>query len=335
MLPRERVECVINHGKPDRIPIYGWVRANLDEQISEVFGSVEAFEDKYEFDFAHLFGGPSTYAKETLHEYRRNHGAIRPKAALDLPMANPDDMDAYKPIADSVRHHKEQRGRFVYVQTPGIFEANNCLFGIENHLMYLALYPEDLHNVYRRQAEWNRSFANNCIDLGVDMVHVSDDWGAQNGLMFSPDVWWKLIHPYHKVTCEAVKARGTYLSLHSDGNVNAVIDGIIDLGYDVVHPWQESAGMSFHDYKERYGEAFVLMGGLDVQSTIGFGKLDFLRSEIERVMRLFADGGLLYCTSHFVQDHCTMEELAVAFDTVYEYSRRVCRSRATMRKDSR
>jgi len=240
-------------------------------------------------------------------------------------MSDPDDMHAYKPIVDLIRHHKAERGRFVYVQTPGIFEANNRLFGIENHLAYLLLHEDDLHSVYRRQAEWNRAFANNCIDLGIDMIHVSDDWGAQNGLMFSPETWWKLIHPYHRVTCEAVKARGAHLSLHSDGNVAAVIDGIVDLGYDVVHPWQESAGMSLQEYKDRYSNSFVLMGGLDVQSTIGFGRFDFLRSEIERVMRLLADGGLLYCTSHFVQDHCTMEELTFAFDQVYDTCREVCR----------
>nr|MBC8231117.1 hypothetical protein [bacterium] len=61
MLPRERVIKVINHEKPDRIPIYGWVRANLEKEISEAFGSVESFEDKYEFDFAHIFGGPGAY----------------------------------------------------------------------------------------------------------------------------------------------------------------------------------------------------------------------------------------------------------------------------------
>ena len=56
--------------------------------------------------------------------------------------------------------------------------------------------------------------------------------------------------------------------------------------------------------------------------------MDALRAEIERVMRLFADGGLLYCTSHFVQDHCKMEELTFAFDAVYELSRSVCQGRS-------
>ena len=321
MLPRERVIKVINHEKPDRIPIYGWVKANLAEEIAEAFGSVEAFEDKYEFDFAHIFGGPSPYPKEELQRSRQEHGPIEPKALLEVELADPNDMAEYESIANEIRHHKEQRGRFVYVQTPGIFECLNGAFGIENHLAYLALYPDDLHEVYRRQSEWNRAFAMNCIDLGIDMVHVSDDWGTQNALMFSPKTWWELIYPYHKPTCDAVKDRGAYLSLHCDGNFSAVVDGVIDLGYDVVHPWQESAGMSLQAYKEKYADSFVIMGGLDVQSTIGFGKLDFLKSEIERVMRMFTDGGLLFCTTHYVQDHCSIEELTFAFDTAYEVSR--------------
>ncbi|MBM3492952.1 MAG: hypothetical protein FJX72_01320 [Armatimonadetes bacterium] len=163
----------------------------------------------------------------------------------------------------------------------------------------------------------------NCLDLGVDMVHVSDDWGAQTGLLFSPRTWWKLIYPAHLVTCEAVKQRGANISLHTDGNNMAVVDGIIQLGYDVVHPWQESAGMSLQTHRERYVDSFAVMGGLDVQTTIGFGRFDILRAEIERVLRMASDGGIIFCTSHFVQDHCTIEELRFAFDLAYEFSRSV------------
>jgi len=325
MLPRERVIEVIEHRRPDRIPIYGWVRANLEKEITEAFGSVEAFEDQYEFDFAHLFGGPGPYSGEALDELRgKSGGAIEPGALLDLPLTDPHEAAAYRDITDQVRHHKEERGRFVYVQTPGIFECLNGPFGIENHLAYLLLFEGELHEVYRRQAAWNQSFAHNCLDLGVDMVHVSDDWGAQHSLLFNPEIWWRLIYPYHKSTCQSIKDRGAFLSLHSDGNNWDVMDGIVDLNVDVFHPFQESAGMDHKRYLGEYSSDFVLMGGLDVQTTIGFGKLDFLRAEIERVMRTFAHGGLLFCTSHFVQDHCSIEELTVAFDTAYEVSRRVC-----------
>lgn len=318
MLSRERVIETIEHRKPDRIPIYGWVRANLDAQITEAFGSCDAFEDRYEFDFAHIFGGPGTYNPDDLQKARRHIGGpIDPPALLDVPLCDPNQAGAYQNVIDQVRHHKEQRGRFVYVQTPGFFEAMNGAFGIENHLAYLLLYPDEIHEIYSRQARWNIAFADNCLDLGCDMVHVSDDWGAQKGLMFSPRIWREMIFPYHKQVTDAVKSRGAYVSLHTDGNNMEVLDGIVELGYDVLHPFQVSAGMDMNVYKARYSNKFVIMGGLDVQSTIGFGNLERLRAEIEGVLTMFRDGGLLFCTTHFVQDHCSIEELTYAYDLVY------------------
>lgn len=324
MISRERVIAVINHKRPDRVPIYGWVKANLSGIIEEAFGSVENFEDKYEFDFSHLFAVPPCYAPESLENLREQLGhPITPPDLLELPMTDVNDLNKWKGLLDEIRHHKEQRGRFVYVQTPGIFEALNTPFQIENHLCYMIQYEKELHEVYRRQAEWNRDFANNSIDLGVDMVHVSDDWGSQNGLLFSPKMWWEMIYPYHKIVADTVKGRNCFLSLHSDGNVNAIIDGMMKLGFDVVHPWQESAGMSLKEFKRKYRKNFTVMGGLDVQTTIGFGKTDFLVSEIERVLTMFKTGGLLFCTTHYIQDHCSLEELVLAFDTAYELTRKL------------
>jgi len=327
MLSRERVAAVIEHRKADRTPVYAWLRSNLQEEISEAFGSVEAFEDRYEFDLAHLFGKPRPYLAETLQALReQGGGSIEPAALMEIEMTDPDNAchyeglrEGFQGIAEGVAHHKAQRGRFVYVQTPGIFESSG--FGIENHLMYLAIHPDDLAHVYQRQAKWNRRFAMNCLDLGVDMIHISDDWGAQNSLMFSPDTWWKLIYPHHKITCDAVRDRGAYLSLHSDGNVNHVLDGIVDLGYNVVHPYQESAGMSYDRYFAEFRESFVIMGGLDVQTTIGFEDFQKLEADIRRVLGRFREGGMIYCTSHFVQNHCSIRELTFAFDLIHDLVR--------------
>jgi uroporphyrinogen decarboxylase len=323
MTSRERVLAVIRHKKPDRIPIYGWVSANLDKQISSVFGSVAAFEDRYEFDYAHLFGGPACFSGDSLDKLRQDlKRAVEPADFLGIPYSDPNESAGYAGLIEAVRHHKEERGRFVYVQTPGIFEALNGVFGIENHLAWLLLYPDDLKAVYARQAQWNRQFAMNCLDLDIDMIHVSDDWGSEHGLLFSPTTWWEMIYPYHKVTTDAVAARGGIVSLHCDGNFSQVVDGVVKLGYSVVHPWQESAGMRLEDFKDRWMDKLVVMGGLDVQTTIGFNNRVKLQGEIERVIRMFAHGGLLFCTTHFVQDHCTIEELTFAYDLVYERVRK-------------
>jgi len=314
----ERVIATIQGQKNDRMPVYGWTKANMEEPICNAFGSIDAFEDHYEFDLVHLFGGPGPHPATVERQVEGSGESITPKEYLDIALNDPNDHHSYQDLIMDIAHHKGERGRFVYVQTPGIFECLNEVFGIENHLMYLALYPDDLQQVYRRQAEWNHAFAMNCIDLGVDMVHVSDDWGGQRGLLFSPRTWWNLIYPNHEIVCQAVLKRGVPISVHSDGNINSVVDGIIKLGFKVVHPWQESAGMSLAQYKDHYRKHFAVMGGLDVQTTIGFGNIDFLKAEIERVINMFEGGGLIFCTTHFVQDHCTIEELITAYDLVYE-----------------
>jgi uroporphyrinogen decarboxylase len=319
----ERVRAVIAHQTPDRMPVYGWLSANLEQPITAAFGSVAAFEDRYEFDYAHLFGGPACVSSEALEALRRSLGRpVEPADFLDIPYNDPDHHAAYAGLVEAVRHHKDTRGRFVYVQTPGIFEALNGVFGIEHHLAWLLLYPDALKAVYARQARWNRQFAMNCLDLGIDMIHVSDDWGSERSLLFSPATWWEMIHPYHKVTTEAVRARGAPVSLHCDGHFSEVVDGVADLGYAVVHPWQESAGMSLDDFKHRWMDRFAVMGGLDVQTTLGFNDRVRLQREIERVIRMFAQGGLLFCTTHFVQEHCTIDELVFAYDLVYDLTRK-------------
>ncbi len=51
---------------------------------------------------------------------------------------------------------------------------------------------------------------------------------------------------------------------------------------------------------------------------IGFGDFDRLKADIEHVVTTFRERGLLLCTSHFVQDHCSIEELTFAYDLVYK-----------------
>jgi len=321
MTGRERVTNAILGREIDRQPIYGWVFENMREEISRVYGSVENFEDHYEFDAAHLFGGPGSFRKDVIEKIAGENDELTPDLLVDQDIfTSPDDPESYGNIAASLAHHR-QRGRFCYVQTPGFFENFNSVFGIENHLMYLAMYPDELAELYRRQAEWTVRFAGHCIDLGVDMIHISDDWGAQNNIMFSPKLWWEIIYPNMKRVVDYVHARGAFASLHSDGCVMPVADGIAQLGLDVVHPWQENAGMSYDTYLEKYADRFAILGGVCVQSALGILPRDRLEAEIRRVFGKLRGKRWMCCTTHFVQDHCTIEDLAFAYDLIYKLAR--------------
>ncbi|MBE6653078.1 MAG: hypothetical protein E7610_06675 [Ruminococcaceae bacterium] len=317
----ERVRAAILGQPYDRQPIYGWVSANLGGEIAARWGSVGAFEDKYEFDAAHLFGGPGPFNHGLIGQIAAENGELTPDLLVDQPIfLDPNNLNDYEGLRQVLAYHKE-RGRFCYVQTPGFFENFNGVFGIENQLMWLALYPDDLNELYRRQAEWTVQFADHCIDLGIDMVHISDDWGAQKDLMFSPILWKEIIYPHFKKVVDHVHERGALCSLHSDGCVMKVMDDMAEMGIDLIHPWQESARMPYDVYLDKYADKFAILGGVCVQTAIGLLPRDELEAEIRRVFGLLKGKRWIVCTTHFVQNHCSMEDLEFAYDLIYKLAR--------------
>ena len=102
MNKREMVSRVINGKGDGRTPVYGWVSANLDKEISEEFGSVSNFEDKYDFDLAHIFGGPKPYKKGQFKEMIESGVEITPSMVLDIKMQPADDEEALKNVQKSL-----------------------------------------------------------------------------------------------------------------------------------------------------------------------------------------------------------------------------------------
>ena len=91
----ERVKRVITGKDYDRQPMYGWVWGNLGGEITEHWGSVAAFEDKYEFDIAHLFGGPYCFKEDVVRTAAPLESEdLTPDLLVDLPIfSDPNNLD--------------------------------------------------------------------------------------------------------------------------------------------------------------------------------------------------------------------------------------------------
>lgn len=320
----ERVRNLIL-GKPfDRQPIYGWIYGNLTWEIDQVWGGKEGFEDTYEFDMAHLFSGPLSVNDDVTAAIKAEVGEMTPDILLeraDEVWFDPDNDVDYDSVRRDLAFYKESRGRFCYIQTPGILEHFNGIFGIQNHLMYLLLYPDELMELYARQVEWNKHFINHVSKLGVDMIHISDDWGSQKEMLISPKMWREMIYPNIKEIVDYAHLNGCFCSLHSDGCITKALDGVVDLGLDLIHPWQENANMPYDIYLDKYQDKFATMGGINVQNALGIMPREELEKDIYRIFNLLRGKRWVVCTSHFVQKHCSVEDLGFAYDLIYKLAR--------------
>lgn len=331
MLPRERVFEALQFREPDRVPLYIWVfnQPGVIEEIIARFGSFEAFCDFLELDMTQAFPakGPLKHRPKPGSEeavWDATYGWVYTlEAAVEAELNDPDDMGIYEPIIKEVEHHKGRCGRAVFVQTFGVFEEANNFVGLEQNLIALVEQPELCRRLYERIARWSARYAENCLELGVDVIHISDDWGMNNTMLFSPGTWWKLIYPAEKIICDAVLKRNGWLSLHSDGYIEPVLDGVVDLGIRVFHPCQESAGMEPIEVKRKYFGKLAIYGGLDVRTVLGRGlPRGKLIEEVRRVVETLKwGGGFIFCTSHMVQPGTPLDEVIFAYEIAKDAGR--------------
>jgi uroporphyrinogen decarboxylase len=332
MLSRERVFAALNHKEADRVPLYIWIFGNpIKDPITAKYGSINAFFDAFNIDMVQSFsaGGilkerPPSAVEDDEYTGKADgknvYGSVMTvDQALDSEFSDPTDAAIYEPVKADVEFHKGRKGRAIWVQTPGVFETSSGLLGLQGALEGLATEPRKMGELFRKIATWGAAYVDACVDVGVDTIHISDDWGRNGAMMMSPRAWWNLIYPNELIHARRARERGAYLSLHCDGYFWDVAPGVIDLGVQCVHPVQQSAGMDMAAFKREFGDKLTIYGGLDVRTTLGSGDLSLIRQEVaQRMQDLKPGGGFIFCTSHMVQPNTTLEEVEAAYEAANE-----------------
>ena len=80
--------------------------------------------------------------------------------------------------------------------------------------------------------------------------------------------------------------------------------------------------MGYDLYLERYADRFAILGGVCVQSALGILPREQLEAEIRRVFATLSGRRWICCTTHFVQNHCSIEDLTFAYDLIYRLARK-------------
>jgi uroporphyrinogen decarboxylase len=82
---------------------------------------------------------------------------------------------------------------------------------------------------------------------------------------------------------DALHARGKKAVFHSDGDLNSVLDDLVDSGIDGLNPIEIAAGMDLADLHRRYPR-LLFFGGIDVSALLPFGSPDEVRDAVVKAI---------------------------------------------------
>jgi uroporphyrinogen decarboxylase len=158
----------------------------------------------------------------------------------------------------------------------------------------------------------------------VDVVVFLDDLGFQDRPYMRPEVYRKLVKPYHHRLIEAVKSKSdAKVLLHSDGSVYALLGDFVDIGVDALNPVQVTAAeMGSRRLKAEFGKDLSFWGGIDTQQVMPLGTPDDVREEVKtRIADLAPGGGYVLASVHNIQSEVPPENIVAMFDSALEYGR--------------
>jgi len=98
----------------------------------------------------------------------------------------------------------------------------------------------------------------------VGALISNDDWGFKSQTMLSPRDLRRFVFPWHKRIVEFVHAAGKPAILHSCGNLESVMEDVIEgMKFDGKHSFEDTI-LPVEQAYERYGGRIAILGGIDV-----------------------------------------------------------------------
>ena len=200
-----------------------------------------------------------------------------------------------------------------------LFEVAWALRGMENFLRDLIWNPEFVDDLLDGITEYYLALIDQSVKYDIDIFYFGDDWGSQDmGLMMGPTHWRRFIKPRLARLFSRVKEASKFTHLHSDGDVSAIFEDLIEIGLDVYNPFQPEI-MDVYEMKHQYGDRLCFHGGIGIQELLPFGTPQQVKAEAQRMIReIGAGGGYILAPSHSILADTPVENIVALIEAVQE-----------------
>jgi len=211
----------------------------------------------------------------------------------------------------------------------GPFTQGLLLFGFTNFMRTLHVAPSSVRRITEKVEGFQTELGKIAIDMGVDIVWIPDDLGMTDGPFLSPQAFRKYIFPSMKSEVEAFKKRGVKVLLHSDGQIMALMDDIVEMGFDGIHPIERKAGMSLELMKAKYGDRLTLIGNVDATDLLPHGTAQQIRRQVLECLQAGAPGGgYILASDHSIHEGVKSANTKIMFEMARKYRKYPVRNRS-------
>lgn len=305
----------------DLIRIYAYPHyrgySQIDEQHSNGFSLLEeenTWVDEWRVTWHHKADSVGSISiGHPLRSYADFAGYVFPRGCLPTRLAN---------ASTQIERIRDRNDKYIVGHVGfGIFELGQSLRGMENFLADFYTDKNMALRLIRELANFHLSLIEEWARLDVAAVHISDDWGGQDALLVSPQLFRECFKPYYRELFACAHRNGMQVFFHSCGAVQQIIGDLLEVGVDVLHPLQPGAN-DYHMIARTYGRDLTVQGGLDVQHTLTRGGPDQIERSLYEFVEIFRkyDCGVILSPTNTIVPESPIENIEFAFQTMRRIS---------------
>ncbi len=356
---RQRFFATIRHERPQRVPMDLWARPEIRRMLESHFGTAQV-EDALGVDFVEVAIGdrfddfdaraasprggdwPGAVGRYIWHDertYEDGWGIVHRVGEdgkivqwLSGPLVERTDLSriAFAPtdhledpdrIAAQVADHKAA-DRVVTGEVVMPFKRAWQLRGLENLLCDMVVDTPFVEALYDRIYAFETERAVRLARAGVDLIKVIGDIAMEDRLLFNPKLFDQLDKPRLANMIRKVREvrPETVFFYHSDGKLDAAIDGLIAAGFDIINPIQPEC-MDPYATKQRWGDRVTLWGTISVRTTLPKGSPEEIRRVVrERIRRCGHDGGFVLAPANVIMYDTPLENVLALYEAGRDFT---------------
>jgi len=221
------------------------------------------------YDYATIHPPEGVYFRTNSHDAEatfslNDYNSITDRESFEnYPWPLPDKCD-YS-IYDRLNSYLPNGMKAIVCGPGGVLENVIALVGYDNMCIMTLTEPELLTDIFAKVGSvLVRHYEISSQFDAVGALISNDDWGFNSQTMLSPEDFEKYLFPWHRKIAAACHEGGKPVILHSCGQLEKVMDVIIDdIGYDGKHSYEDKI-MPIEEAYEKYHSRIALLGGIDL-----------------------------------------------------------------------